>query len=155
MTESVFQKAQKLWLDYARAKHALLKAGFIRSYKSTEADFSEWLICFIYGGELPASKSYGGYDVIAGDKRIQVKSIAKMPDNQNGYIISKKDRNNNPEIGATHYAFVFYNELIPVSIYLVPENYVRNFPKQQIRMSNLEKANSKIDMTPFNFEEAG
>ncbi|MBI4739833.1 hypothetical protein HY772_09960 [Candidatus Woesearchaeota archaeon] len=130
--------ATALWADYVRAKNNLLKAGIIRSYKSTEGDFSEWLVELIFKGQLPDSKSHIGYDVLAGDKKIQVKSITKMFDNPNGYGVTRKDRQNNPERGATHYAFVFFEDLVPDAVYLVPEVFVRTFPKEQIKRPDFE-----------------
>lgn len=107
ITKEDIQYAATLWAKYVKAKHDLLDAGFVRSYKVPEADFAEWLVATHWNGELPKNLSNPAYDVIAGDRRIQVKSIAKMPENPNGYIVTIKDKNNNPEKGATHYAFVF------------------------------------------------
>jgi hypothetical protein len=147
MDNLLIEKAASLWQEYARARQALLAEGIVRSFKSPEADFSEWLIAVLFGGRLPSSKSNRGYDVVTSDKRIQVKSIAKASDNKNGYIIDdQKDRGNNPKTGATHYAFVLFDELIPDSVFLVPEDFVRNFRKKQIKRSDLEKTNFKIDI---------
>jgi len=146
LRDGQIQKAAGVWAEYVKAKRALLEAGLVRSFKAAEADFAEWLIAVVFDGELPPSKSHAGYDVIAGDRRIQVKSIAKMPDNPNGYIIGKKDRSNDRETGATHYAFVFFDELIPDTIFLVEEVFVRQFPKKQIKRPHLENANSKVEV---------
>ena len=130
----------------------MLEAGFVRSFKAAEADFAEWIVSVVFDGELPASKSHAGYDVLAGDKRIQVKSVAKMPGNPNGYIIVKRDRGNDRKTGATHYAFVFFDELVPDAVFLVEEAFVREFPKTQIRRPDLEAVNSEleVDLTVFN-----
>ena len=53
------------WSGYAKAKKALLDAGVVRSLKSAEADFSEWLIARLLGGALPPSKSHPSFDVLA------------------------------------------------------------------------------------------
>ena len=147
--ERMLQAAQ-LWANYVRAKQALLAAGFIRSFKSTEADFAEYLVAAVLDGRLPNSKSHPGYDVIAADKKVQVKSVTKALDNPNGYILTKDDRKDGKE--TTHYAFVFFNELIPDAVFLVEEAFVRNFGKTQIKRPDLEAANCKmaIDLSVFN-----
>lgn len=151
MREERIQQAAQLWADYVRAKHALLATGFIRSFKSTEADFAEWLVAAVLDGRLPNSKSHPGYDVIAGDKKVQVKSVTKALDNPNGYIITKDDRNDSPGRETTHYAFVFFNELTPDAVFLVEEAFVRKFGKTQIKRLDLEAANCKmaIDLNIF------
>lgn len=146
LCDARIQKAAGVWAEYVKAKRALLEAGLVRSFKAAEADFGEWLVAVLFDGELPPSKSQAGYDVIAGDKRIQVKSIAKMPDNPNGYIIGKKDRKNDRETGATHYVFVFFDVLIPDAVFLVEEAFVRQFRKKQIKRPDLEDANSKVEV---------
>lgn len=146
MDKQILQKAVSLWLEYVQSRRALLADGYIRSFKKPEADFSEWLVAFLFDGRLPPSKTNPGYDVITDDKRIQVKSVAKAADNKNGYIIDERDRSNDPRTGATHYAFVFFDELIPSAIFLAPEAFVRNFGSTQIRRSDLEKKDFKIDV---------
>ena len=150
MNEEVINKVASLWSKYVDAKRALRESGFIRSYRQAEADLSEWLVKHFIEGELPSSRSQGSFDVITNDgKRIQVKSIAKDPDNPNGYIISNKDRD--PKSTVTHYAFVCFNDLIPEAIFLTPGDYVRNFQKSQIKPADLEKTKYRldIDLTPF------
>jgi len=146
MKKGCFEKAHQLWADYVRAKYALLGAGFIRSFRSTEAEFAEWLVAAIFNGRLPNNKANPAYDVIAGEKRIQVKSVTKMPDNKSGYEISKKDKLNDPTKGATHYAFVFFDELIPDVVFFIDEAFVRKFRKAEIRRRDLECANCKVDI---------
>jgi len=147
MDDRLIEKAASLWREYIKARQALLAEEIVRSFKSPEADFSEWLVTVLFDGRLPSSKSNRGYDVVTRDRRIQVKSIAKASDNKNGYIIDdQKDRGNKPKNGATHYAFVFFDELIPDSVILVPEDFVRNFGKKQMKRSDLEKNNFKIDV---------
>ena len=142
-----------LWQNYVTAKHALITSGLIRSYKSTEADLSGWLVAFFLGGTLAKSQAQKAYDVTAGRKRIQVRSYTKMPSNPNGYGIRQKDRSNNPKTGATHYAFVCFNRLVPDAIFLVPESYVRTFRKRQLKRRDLEDTphKLKIDLRPFQF----
>jgi hypothetical protein len=132
--------------EYVKARQALLTEGLVRSFKSPEVDFSERLVAIVFNGELPDSKCNPGYDVIAGDKRIQVKSVAKAPGNKNGYIIRDKDRANNSKTGATHYAFVFFDELIPTGIFLVPEDFVRQFAGTQIKRHHLEKTSYRVEI---------
>ena len=142
----------QLWQNYAAAKHALLEAGLIRSYKSTEADFAEWLVALALGGDLHTSQANPSFDVTTQDKRIQVRSYTKMPNNPNGYLLKPADRNNNPETGATHYAFVCFERLIPKAIFLMSEEYVRTFPRQQILRRDLDQTPHKLpfDLNGFN-----
>jgi len=149
--EEEIQKVAPLWSKYVRAKRTLLQAKFVRSFKSTEADFAEWLVATLLNGKLACSKSHADYDVDAEGKRIQVKSVTKMPGNPNGYIIKPRDKRNNPTTGATHYAFVFFDELIPEAIFVVPESFVRNFNKSQIKRRDLDKTDFVIvvDLSAF------
>ena len=141
----------QLWQNYATAKHALLEAGLIRSYKSTEADFSEWLVALALGGELHASQANPAFDVTAEANRIQVRSYNKMPNNSNGYLLKPQDRANNPQTGATHYAFVCFDRLRPDAIFLVSEEFVRTFPRQQILRRDLDATPHKLqfDLSEF------
>lgn len=143
------QKVAKEWKNYIKAKNALIEIGVNRSYKSSVGDFAEWLIAKIYDGTLPESKSETDYDVITRDKKIQVKSIAKMKDNPNGYIIRDKDKNNKI---ATHYAFVYFEDLIPKEIYLTPKKYLIEYKKAQIKIGDLRKTNYRVDFNLKLFE---
>jgi hypothetical protein len=149
-----FRRAANLWANWVKAKHSLLSAGLIRSYKPPEADFSEWIVATYWKGKLLDNKSFPAYDVVAGDKRIQVKSIAKMPGNPHGYIVTKKDKKNDPYHGATHYAFVFFTKLIPDEIFLVPESFVRQFSKKEIKRHDLINAGYKVDIDLSIFRKA-
>ena len=126
------------WSGYVLAKKALMQAGVVRSFKAAEADFSEWLVAKLLGGSLPPSKSYPGCDVLAPGKRVQVKSVCKAPGNPNGYIVTAKDRSNNAAAGASHYAFVFFTDLVPASAFLLPEDVVRLWARGQIRRPDVE-----------------
>jgi len=87
--------------------------------------------------------------------RIQVKKLAKGPGNRNGYRIKDRDRNNNPSEDATHYAFVFFTDFVPESMFLVPEEFVRNFPRTQIKRNDLKPGNFevRVDWQQFHVEE--
>ena len=146
LDEARLAEAARLWTEYAKSKSALLKSVFIRSFRAAEADFAEWLVAVTLDGELAKIKSQRGYDLTAGEKRVQVKSMAKMPGNPNGYIIGNRDRTNDWRTGATHYAFVFFEELIPDAIFLIDEAFVRQFERKQIKRPDLERASCEIDM---------
>jgi hypothetical protein len=120
--------ALQLWSDYVSAKQALLDGGFIRSFKSAEADLAEWLVAQVFQGELTPSKCHP----------------CKATGNPNGYIITEKDRSNNASTGATHYAFVFFDNLVPTIVYLVPEAFVRQWGKAQIKRFDLENSTEAI-----------
>jgi hypothetical protein len=137
------EKARILWQAYIRAKQAMLNAGIIRSYKASEADYAEWLVAKILDGNICENKNNQDYDVVAGEKRIQVKSINKAPGNTHGYIVSQKDKVNT---GATDYAFVFFCDLMPNSIFLVPASFVINFDKNEIKQKDLINAEKSIKL---------
>ncbi|HEX9991210.1 MAG TPA: DUF433 domain-containing protein [Chloroflexia bacterium] len=137
--EEEFQRMAQLWSEYVRARLDLQQANFFRSYKSAETDLAEWLVKAIFRGKLVASKSSPDYDVVAGNMRIEVKSINKKAGNRNGYKIDETDKKNNPDIGATHYAFVCFKDFMPDAIFLVPEGFVRSFPRTRIRRADLER----------------
>lgn len=145
------KRAAELWLVYAKSKQALMDAKLIRSFKAAETDFAEWLVSLILGGQIVEDKCNPGYDVIAGSKRIQVKSLNKASDNRNGYLIHKvKDRKNDATIGATHYVFVFFKEHMPDIAFLVHEEFVRNFEGEQIKRQHLDRVESeRFDLSEY------
>ena len=90
--------------------------------------------------------------MVAGERRIQVKTLSKDEGNKNGYTITVKDRNNDPSQGATHYTFVLFRNFTPDAMFLVPASVVRAFPRTQIKRADLEKipgAKVDVDLTPF------
>jgi hypothetical protein len=125
------------WSGYVQSKKALIEAGVIRSFKAPEADFAEWLVAILLGGSLPASKSHPAFDVVAQGKRVQVKSVCKAAGNLNGYIVNERDRVNDPNAGASHYAFVFFRDLELESAFLLPEDVVRAWHRTQIHQTDL------------------
>lgn len=150
--EEEFHRIAQLWSEYVRARLDLQQANFLRSFKSAEADLAEWLVKAIFGGELVSSKSNPDYDVVVGDMRIEVKSINKIKGNRNGYKIDETDKEDSPHKGATHYAFVYFKDFIPDAIFLVPESFVRSFPRSRIRRVDLEGTHEfrvDADLTPF------
>lgn len=140
--------ALQQWHGYVEAKRALLKSGVLRSFKAPEADLSEWLIATLLTGSLASNKSQPSFDVLAGDKRVQVKSLCKASDNPNGYIVSARDRSNSGTHGASHYAFVFFDDLELQSAYLVPEDVVRSWNRTQIRQKDLAVHHSAVRLWP-------
>jgi len=138
------------WRKYVLAKNTLIKIGVNRSYKSSVGDFAEWLVARIFEGSLPESQSESDYDVITKDKRIQVKSIAKMEGNPNGYKVKDKDKNNKI---ATHYAFVYFKDLIPKEIYLTPKQYLTDYKKTQVKIQDLRNTNYRIGFDLKLFEK--
>jgi hypothetical protein len=146
--------ALKLWSGYVLAKRTLLEKGVVRSFRSAEVDLAEWLVAQLFQGVLPPSKTHPCYDVEADNKRIQVRSLCKAPGNKNGYIIQSKDRTNDPRIGATHYAFVVFDDFVPAAVYLVSEAFVRQWGKTQIKRSDLEKTADATRILLSDFVEA-
>jgi hypothetical protein len=128
------EKIFKTWNNYISARNVLIEQQFIRTFNNPIEDFSEFLIAKIFNGKLAVNVNQMDYDVEVKDKYIQVKSIAKAPHNTNGYIITKRDKNNK---SATHYAFVFFDNYVPTIIYIVNIDYVKNFNKSQIKRKDL------------------
>lgn len=152
--EEEFRRMAQLWSEYVRARLDLQQANFLRSYKSAETDLAEWLVKAILQGELASNKSNPGYDVVASDMRIEVKSINKMKGNRSGYKIDETDKKNSPDTGATHYAFVFFKDFMPDAIFLVPESFVRSFPRPQVRRADLEaRSEFRVDAHLMPFKE--
>jgi uncharacterized protein (DUF433 family) len=150
--EHEFRTLIDIWAQYVNARRKLRAASFTRSNKSAEAEFAEWLVQHVFDGEPLPGKSNRGYDVIADDMRIQVKSLSKDEENQNGYKITEEDRSNDPSKGATHYAFVFFRNFVPDAMFLVPASVVVGSGKTQIKRADLEKipgAKVDIDLRPF------
>jgi uncharacterized protein (DUF433 family) len=150
--EEGFRRMAQLWSEYVRTRLDRQQANFLRSYKSAEADLAEWLVVDVFRGQLVTNKSNPAYDVVADDMRIEVKSINKKKGNRNGYKIDETDRENSPDTGATHYAFVYFKDFMPDVIFLVPESFVRSFSRPQIRRADLEarpEFRVEADLTPF------
>jgi hypothetical protein len=42
------------------------------------------------------------------------------------YIVTPRDLANDSVTGATHYAFVFFNDLVPDAVFVLPEDVIRN-----------------------------
>lgn len=137
------------WAGYVQAKKALLQAGVVRSFKAPEGDFAEWLVANLLRGSLPASKSHPSCDVFAPGKRVQVKSVCKAPGNSNGYIVSARDRSNDPAAGASHYAFVFFSDLVLDAAFLIPEEVVRLWKRKQIKRPDVENHPAAIQLWPL------
>lgn len=149
MSDDKISAALVHWSVYVRAKKALLEANVVRSFKAAEADFAEWLVKTVLNGSIPTNKSNPSFDVRADGKRIQVKSVCKAFGNHNGYIVSARDRKNDATAGASHYAFVFFSELEPEAVFLVPEDVVRDWGQTQIKRLKLEKHTSSVKLWPL------
>ena len=66
----------------AEGIHSLQELGVIRSRKFV-SDYGEWIVCQLFGGRVAKSKTQRGWDVLANDERIQVKTHSKAFDNPN------------------------------------------------------------------------
>jgi hypothetical protein len=128
-------KAIKIWHNYIKERQQLFDNKIIRTFNNPVEDFSEWLVANYCDGQLACNVNQKDYDVEKVDMFIQVKSLAKDPTNPNGYIITKKDRDNQ---SATHYAFVFFDNYSPTAVYFVNVEFVKSFPKSQIKRENLD-----------------
>ena len=70
-------KAIRAALDnYVTAKSELAKLGILRSER-TIGEYGEWFAEILTGATRDSNTSRKGYDLVMGDKKIQVKSHAK------------------------------------------------------------------------------
>lgn len=139
--EHLIQKKSQTWLRYVAVRNELHNQGIVRSNRSPEAEFSEWLVKTILNGVFPYKKTNKYWDVETNDKKIQVKSISKGLGNNNGYHITLSDRSNRE---ATHYAFVWFRNFVPISVYLIDIDGLRKFDKKRIRITDLRKIGTNI-----------
>ncbi|MBW7937241.1 MAG: hypothetical protein H3C71_08930 [Flavobacteriales bacterium] len=133
-----------IWNDYIIARQALMDHQIIRTFNNPVEDFSEWLVAKYMNRQLAINVNQIDYDVETAEKYVQVKSIAKAPNNPNGYIVTTKDRENQL---ATNYAFVFFDNYLPTDIYIVNADYVRDYPRSQVKRQNLNEICGVPDTT--------
>lgn len=148
MSSDEIAEALGHWAQYVTARKNLLSTGVVRSLKASEADFAEWLVATLVGGTLPISQSHRAFDVVAGGQRIQVKSLCKALGNPNGYIVTPRDLANDSVTGATHYAFVFFNDLVPDAVFVLPEDVIRLWSRTQIKRQDLEGHIASVRLWP-------
>lgn len=74
------EDARAAFIQIHEGMTCLRSLGIIRSQKFG-ADFAEWLIAELFKGRLADNKTQQGWDVLAEDKRISVKSHAKAQTN--------------------------------------------------------------------------
>jgi hypothetical protein len=74
------EDARTAFIQIHEGMACLRSLGIIRSQKFG-ADFAEWLIAELFRGRLADNKTQRGWDVLADDKRISVKSHAKAQTN--------------------------------------------------------------------------
>jgi hypothetical protein len=109
-----------LWANYIQARLALQSQGYLRTYRSPTTDFAEWIVSKVLNGNLAPNRVQACYDVVnENGMKIQVKSLAKHITNPAGYTIKQKDRENSI---ATHFAFVYFDELIPTVFFLIEKD---------------------------------
>jgi hypothetical protein len=133
--DELLKKGLEVWGNYIASVKVLTDGKYLWTNRDPKTDFAEWIVKSYFGGELADKTNNPGYDVTVGTKRIQVKSVSKADTNPNGFHIKEKDRKNND---ATHYAFVWFEDKMPDSIFLCPVEFVRDFPGDQIKRKDLE-----------------
>jgi hypothetical protein len=139
--EEIVKMKSLVWANYIETRKELDKHGLVRSNKSPESEFSEWLVKTLLNGIMPYKRNNMFWDVETYDKKIQVKSISKSIGNNNGYRLQKSDRNNTE---ATHYAFVWFQNFIPIHVYLVDIDVIRNFNIRSVKLSDLNRIGKRI-----------
>ncbi len=131
------------WQQFVNARQLLFEQNIIRTFNNPIEDFSEFLVSAVVKGRLARNVNQKDYDVETDEMSIQVKSVAKAPNNPNGYIVTARDRENQL---ATHYAFCFFQNYVPSGLYIVNADFVRDFGRAQIKRHDLEVACQHTDL---------
>lgn len=139
--------ALEAWRDYARARQRLRDMKYCRSCKDPEAEFAEWLVEELVGGQRVEDRSGRGCDVAIGSRRIQVKKWGRNPGNKarmppsSGSLLPETDPN-----CPTEFAFVEYLEGIPTTIYLADYRWVtENAAPSGLRFGRVKEASAGGD----------
>ena len=148
--QDIIRESAVPWRYYVESRKKLTGGKIIRTNKTPEAEFSEWIVFILFNGIRAINHSCKFYDVECQDKKIQVKSVFKALGNNNGYKVSPKDKNN---LEATHYAFVWFEHNFRKYIYLVEYSKIFSFTKSQISLADLSKMGEKIQFDPEVFSE--
>lgn len=82
-----------LLTNYFKAANALKEAGLTRNKKDFTSQTGEWLVSEIYGGTMATSGIQKGWDLMVGDKRIQVKTHSKALTTPARWSVIKHDVN--------------------------------------------------------------
>jgi uncharacterized protein (DUF433 family) len=139
LREREFQAMLDLWAQYVNVRRKLRAASVTRSHKQAEADLAEWLVQYVFDGEPLPGKSNPAYDVVAGDMRVQVKSLSKDEENQNGFRVTVNDKSSDTIQGATHYAFLFFRNFLPDAMFLVPAQVYASSARRKSSVQTLRE----------------
>jgi len=82
MSNERIDEALRQWGRYARERQQLERLGYCRSCKDPQAEFAEWLVKELSGGDLEPSRSHPGFDVAKDGRRIQVRKFGRKCSNQ-------------------------------------------------------------------------
>ena len=129
------------WENYRTSILKLKELELIRSFKSPPVDFAEFIVAKMLHGTLAEHKNEKGFDVSAKGMKIQVKSIAKSPTNRKGYSLKDTDKANDI---ATHYAFVYFENLSPRCFFLISTDQLKHF-----KTGNQMKLNKMLESKYF------
>jgi len=107
------QTMSDAWRQYVEARHNLNRRGVTRSNRAPETDLTELLVATALNGRVMENRNHPAYDVEAGKFRVQVKSVNKAATNRNGYTVKQTDKGLREVNGASHYAFVWFDDFVP------------------------------------------
>lgn len=115
---SELERVTGIYARYVEARNALLAELDLgrNSNRDPLAEFAEWLVAALLGGQLPPSPVQAQWDVEApGGLKVQVKYLANSGNEiwVNEHLVRVTEL-------MDAYAVVFYESLVPVSVILIP-----------------------------------
>lgn len=134
------------WKEYrAKRLHFLETIGIPDSNKDPMSEFSEVLVANLVGGELAENRTQKGYDLIADNKRIQVKYLSN-PENKwiNWHTVKFNE-------DMDLYALVYIEQLEPKYVFIFQKrDLTRLCDLLGKRHKNIDK---ELQFTKTNYEE--
>jgi hypothetical protein len=107
-----WQELRAAFERYARGRAELLEAiGVTGSNRDPLAEFSERLVAALLDGELATNRVQRGWDVLAGERGVQVKYLANASDE-----VWVNEHHIHVTAEMDDYAIVFFEALLPVTV---------------------------------------
>lgn len=145
MATDLIEDALFDWGEYAEARKRLRDRGYCRSNRDPEAEFAEWLVAHLLPeGELVKSPVQPDYDVVAGNRRIQVRKYGKATGNKAPMAPKlQPDLEKRP----THYAFVEFRGGLPVAVYVCTYEWVEQNSQRSggLRIETVREASARLE----------
>jgi hypothetical protein len=78
-----YELQNSLIKKYIESLQALKEHGILNNKKDFTSQIGEWLVCELFDGEMAPSSIQKDWDMIIGDKKVQVKAHSKATTNPN------------------------------------------------------------------------